>query len=92
MGRIDEMLYFLPFSESELHQLVTRQLERWATKAKDRHGIMLTWDPQVLALIASDCKDHPPFFLFLGEAGDGEAGGGCLRADAHLTDAPVWLT
>ena len=53
------MLYFLPFSEAELHQLVTRQLERWATKAKDRHGIALTWDPQVLALIAEDCKDRP---------------------------------
>jgi len=81
LGRIDEMLYFLPFSEAELHQLVTRQLERWATKAKDRHGIMLTWDPQVLALIAGDCKDHPPFFFFFlcvflcfGGAGDGRWG------------------
>eukprot|EP00040_Diaphanoeca_grandis_P029974 m.176390 g.176390 ORF g.176390 m.176390 type:complete len:615 (-) comp31847_c6_seq1:18-1862(-) len=58
LGRIDDMLYFLPFSESELNQLVTRQLERWKKKAKARHDIELTWDESVLGLIAQDYDVH----------------------------------
>ncbi len=32
LGRIDEMLYFLPFNESELKQIVEKELERWSEK------------------------------------------------------------
>lgn len=34
LGRIDEMLYFLPFSKHELHQIVTKELDQWAQKVK----------------------------------------------------------
>ena len=42
LGRINEMLYFLPFSRSELNLLVEKQLNTW----KDRvhaHIHNVTW-------------------------------------------------
>ncbi|THD23148.1 caseinolytic peptidase B protein [Fasciola hepatica] len=51
LGRINEMVYFLPFSTSELTQLVNRCLEAWRDKAKQRHSIDLTWDREVIDLI-----------------------------------------
>jgi hypothetical protein len=32
--RIDEMLYFLPFSNAELRQLTVVELNKWAERAK----------------------------------------------------------
>jgi ATP-dependent Clp protease ATP-binding subunit ClpB len=32
LGRINEFVYFLPFSRKELIQLITRELEFWAKK------------------------------------------------------------
>lgn len=32
LGRINEIVYFLPFSRSELLSLVTRELETWAKR------------------------------------------------------------
>jgi ATP-dependent Clp protease ATP-binding subunit ClpB len=32
LGRINEIVYFLPFSQSELLQLVTKELNFWAEK------------------------------------------------------------
>ena len=66
------MVYFLPFSRSELNQLVERELNFWKTKvgkcpplvcvdmlewslhvqASERHGIELTWSPEVLDVLA----------------------------------------
>lgn len=34
LGRINEFVYFLPFSKSELITLVTKELEFWAQKVK----------------------------------------------------------
>lgn len=34
LGRINEIVYFLPFTTDELHQLVTRQLEYWKSKVR----------------------------------------------------------
>eukprot|EP00041_Stephanoeca_diplocostata_P020022 m.439295 g.439295 ORF g.439295 m.439295 type:complete len:653 (+) comp21449_c0_seq2:110-2068(+) len=58
LGRIDEMLYFLPFSDSELDALVTQQLQKWAEKAKARHDIELTWDKSVLPFLAQEYDVH----------------------------------
>eukprot|EP00039_Didymoeca_costata_P001068 m.49371 g.49371 ORF g.49371 m.49371 type:complete len:584 (+) comp10615_c0_seq1:2991-4742(+) len=58
LGRIDQMLYFLPFSESELRKLVELQLQRWAQKAKERHSIILTWDNATLDLISNEYDVH----------------------------------
>ncbi|CAD5115402.1 DgyrCDS4380 [Dimorphilus gyrociliatus] len=52
LGRINEIVYFLPFSRSELIKLVTKELEFWAKKAKERHNITLLWDRQVLDILA----------------------------------------
>eukprot|EP00127_Corallochytrium_limacisporum_P005060 Clim_evm15s198 gene=Clim_evmTU15s198 len=58
LGRIDEILYFLPFSDAEVHQLVTLELDRWNRKAAERHGMSLTWDPHVVTALADDYNVH----------------------------------
>jgi ATP-dependent Clp protease ATP-binding subunit ClpB len=52
LGRINEMVYFLPFSRSELHQLVEQELKTWRTRAKERHSIDLSWDKEVVDILA----------------------------------------
>ncbi|XP_060532006.1 mitochondrial disaggregase-like isoform X2 [Cylas formicarius] len=47
LGRINEIVYFLPFSRRELMELVDRELKSWAKKAKDRHKIEIKWDRNV---------------------------------------------
>jgi hypothetical protein len=36
---------FHPFSQTDLQQTVEMELSRWASRAKERHGIELTWTP-----------------------------------------------
>merc|ERR1712223_1433807 len=55
--RINEMVYFLPFTRQEIFQLVNKELEFWAKKAKQTHNIDLTWDTNVTRSIADEC-DH----------------------------------
>jgi len=52
LGRITEMVYFLPFSRNELHQLVLKELEYWKGKAKKNHGMELTWETEVLNVLS----------------------------------------
>ncbi|CDS08469.1 hypothetical protein LRAMOSA09831 [Lichtheimia ramosa] len=52
LGRINEVLFFLPFSEDELREITSRELRRWADKARVRHGITMTWDPDVVDVLA----------------------------------------
>ena len=58
LGRINEMVYFLPFSRQELNQLVGRELEYWAKQALNRHKIELTWDKRGFAVIADAYDVH----------------------------------
>ncbi|EFN88178.1 Caseinolytic peptidase B protein-like protein [Harpegnathos saltator] len=58
LGRINEIVYFLPFSRAELLKLVTRELEAWATRAKERHMIELKWDREVLSVLADGYDVH----------------------------------
>eukprot|EP00123_Amoebidium_parasiticum_P006192 comp17207_c0_seq1/m.16151 comp17207_c0_seq1/g.16151 ORF comp17207_c0_seq1/g.16151 comp17207_c0_seq1/m.16151 type:complete len:602 (-) comp17207_c0_seq1:225-2030(-) len=58
LGRINEIVYFLPFSDSELKALVAFELRKWAEKAKDRHGVELTWDPAVETTLISGYDVH----------------------------------
>ena len=48
LGRINEIVYFLPFSEDELKQLVQMELQKWKEKAKNRNGIDLNWNDDVV--------------------------------------------
>lgn len=52
LGRINEIVYFVPFSRQELLKLVKAELERWAKQAKEKHSIELKWDPMVLDVLA----------------------------------------
>ncbi|XP_058490250.1 mitochondrial disaggregase [Solea solea] len=58
LGRINEIVYFLPFCHLELLQLVSKELNFWAKKAKQRHGITLEWDRPVLDLLAGGYNMH----------------------------------
>lgn len=52
LGRINEIVYFLPFSRNELIQLVTKEMQMWAQKAKDKHKIEIIWDRSVESALA----------------------------------------
>ena len=52
LGRINEIVYFLPFSKFELGKLVERELVFWASKAQKRHNVDVVWDNQVLDYLA----------------------------------------
>ncbi|GIY01799.1 caseinolytic peptidase B protein homolog [Caerostris darwini] len=58
LGRITEIIYFLPFSKSELLKLVQMELEHWAVKAKERHNIILTWDTVLLETVCEGYDVH----------------------------------
>uniref|UniRef100_A0A672M9Q4 ClpB family mitochondrial disaggregase n=1 Tax=Sinocyclocheilus grahami TaxID=75366 RepID=A0A672M9Q4_SINGR len=58
LGRINEIVYFLPFCHTELIQLVSRELHYWAKKAKQRHNITLLWERPVLELLAGGYNLH----------------------------------
>ncbi|ETO23819.1 caseinolytic peptidase [Reticulomyxa filosa] len=51
LGRINEILYFLPFSELELKQLTEKELRKWKDYAMKRHGIQVEWDDKAVDLI-----------------------------------------
>ena len=53
LGRINEFVYFLPFSKSELIQLVKRELEFWAKRAKDKHGMTIEWDRKAVDFLVN---------------------------------------
>jgi ATP-dependent Clp protease ATP-binding subunit ClpB len=58
LGRINEIVYFLPFTHSELLLLVSRELEFWAGKAREKHGVELKWDRSVLEALATGYNVH----------------------------------
>ncbi|KAM9319730.1 mitochondrial disaggregase [Gastrophryne carolinensis] len=58
LGRINEIVYFLPFCRSELYQLVLKELNMWAKKAKQRHDITLLWDREVMDVLADGYNVH----------------------------------
>ncbi|MEE6473343.1 hypothetical protein FKM82_009971 [Ascaphus truei] len=58
LGRINEIVYFLPFCQSELSQLVNKELNSWAKKAKQRHNITLLWDREVMDVLADGYNVH----------------------------------
>lgn len=58
LGRINEIVYFLPFSRAELIKLVARELDAWAVRAKEKHMIELKWDREVLSILADGYDVH----------------------------------
>ncbi|XP_043486600.1 caseinolytic peptidase B protein homolog isoform X2 [Polistes fuscatus] len=58
LGRINEIVYFLPFSRIELLKLVARELETWAVRAREKHMIELKWERDVLSVLADGYDSH----------------------------------
>lgn len=58
LGRINEIVYFLPFSQAELSKLVIKELKFWANRAKVKHNIELIWDHLVVDVLASGYNVH----------------------------------
>ena len=52
IGRISEIVYFFPFSEEQLIDLVEKEMRYWATKAKDKDNITVKWENEVLIVLA----------------------------------------
>uniref|UniRef100_A0A914URV2 Clp ATPase C-terminal domain-containing protein n=1 Tax=Plectus sambesii TaxID=2011161 RepID=A0A914URV2_9BILA len=51
LGRINEMVYFYPFTKSELRQLVVHDLELWQKRSKKKHRIFLSWEANVVDVL-----------------------------------------
>lgn len=58
LGRINEIVYFLPFSRSELNRLVSKELNFWAKKAKEKHKIELLWEREIEGVLADGYDVH----------------------------------
>ncbi|ESN91999.1 hypothetical protein HELRODRAFT_104131 [Helobdella robusta] len=58
LGRINEIVYFVPFSRSELTKLVVKEMNLWAERAKTKHNIELTWDRKVVDMLADGYDVH----------------------------------
>ncbi|XP_046371975.1 caseinolytic peptidase B protein homolog [Haliotis rufescens] len=58
LGRINEIVYFLPFSRSELSKLVSKELDFWAKRAETKHQIELSWDHHVVDVLADGYDVH----------------------------------
>ncbi|CAF0863200.1 unnamed protein product [Didymodactylos carnosus] len=52
LGRINEIVYFLPFSKLEINKLLLKELEFWKQCAKEKHNIDIIWDRQALDCLA----------------------------------------
>lgn len=58
LGRINEFVYFLPFSRAELSKLVIKELQFWADRAAKKHKMELIWDHQVVDVLADGYDVH----------------------------------
>uniref|UniRef100_A0A8C4WQU5 Clp ATPase C-terminal domain-containing protein n=2 Tax=Eptatretus burgeri TaxID=7764 RepID=A0A8C4WQU5_EPTBU len=58
LGRINEIVYFIPFSHSELLLLVRRELQTWARRAKQKHDIDLRWGRDVEMALTDGYNVH----------------------------------
>ncbi|KAL8579944.1 hypothetical protein ACOMHN_060245 [Nucella lapillus] len=58
LGRINEIVYFLPFSRAELSKLVNKELAFWAQRAQSKHHIQLLWDHRVVDVLADGYDMH----------------------------------
>ncbi|XP_066018038.1 mitochondrial disaggregase isoform X2 [Pocillopora verrucosa] len=58
LGRINEIVYFLPFSQPELLSLVKKELDFLSEMALNRHDIHMSWDKEVLDVLADGYNIH----------------------------------
>lgn len=48
LGRINEVLLFLPFTTEELKKIVEMEMERWQKRAMDKHKMTVSWTKEVV--------------------------------------------
>jgi len=53
IGRINEIVYFLPFSHHELRELTILEMSNWQKRAELKHGISLEWSNDVITVLAN---------------------------------------
>ena len=58
LGRINETLLFLPFSQPELEQIVQMELGHWSKRALNKHQIKLQWTPEVVRELSRGYNIH----------------------------------
>merc|ERR1712079_712697 len=51
LGRINEILYFLPFNERELKELTVKELKKWDEISRKQHSIELEWDDDAVNVV-----------------------------------------
>lgn len=64
IGRIKEILFFLPFTEEQLRALARGELQKWKTTAYDRHKIVLEWDRDVEDLLCKVLQQIMIIYIF----------------------------
>jgi len=48
LGRINQIVVFLPFKEKEISQVIEIELKKWKKRAEDQHAIKLSWSSDVV--------------------------------------------
>jgi len=56
LGRINELVFFVPFSQSDIGKLVDRELEFWTKSAKTEHNILLDWEDSLKGSLVKSFK------------------------------------
>eukprot|EP00158_Paraphelidium_tribonemae_P006843 Partr_v1_DN27995_c2_g1_i2_m11291 putative ClpB caseinolytic peptidase B homolog (E. coli) len=58
LGRINEILFFLPFTQSELELIVEKELMKWKQRALSKHEIEMTWDKSAVNALSHGYNIH----------------------------------
>ncbi|KIM86382.1 hypothetical protein PILCRDRAFT_323790 [Piloderma croceum F 1598] len=48
LGRINQIVVFLPLSDQEISQVIEIELKKWKKRAEEHHEIRLSWSPEVV--------------------------------------------
>lgn len=46
LGRINQIVVFLPLDEEEISVVITGELKVWKRRAEEKHGIRLSWSKE----------------------------------------------
>jgi len=58
LGRINETVFFVPFSKSGIRSLVERELAFWSETAKTEHDIAIHWEDSLKDLLIKSYKSE----------------------------------
>ncbi|KAL5512881.1 hypothetical protein ACEPAH_3279 [Sanghuangporus vaninii] len=53
IGRINQIVVFLPLNQEEIEVAVQRELSMWCKRAEEKHKIRLTWNDEVVRKLAA---------------------------------------